>query len=213
MSSTPISSPVPPGSPDYRPVVESSETAAPETLPVAKDTLSQTSPESQTIKIAPVTTKPKLSHPETESISMWDFLTAIGDSKLDFQHVLQRSAMADIMTSNQSSKSLLVQVELVSSLESDLDNAIEEVEIQTAEAVAELESIFDEAQDLVEAQNELTKMLEAGNAEEKEQFAALHDAFKTFKSGVEELKLTDTGNGKDVSIYTIPDDPEISKAI
>lgn len=212
MTNTPISSQPPVSGPEYKPqdgiITPSgaSSTTPSDSTAQSKDTLSKA--EAQQRAIAALITTPELPSPQT-NISLWDFLTVVGDTKLDFQHAMQDSDSIDQATRLRRSQALLYQTELVMKEYEAVNAAITDVGTQTADAVSELQTAFDQAEELVKAQNELTVQLEAGNAEEKKQFAAISEAYKTFQNGVKELKLSETGNGKDVGIYSLPLSPEL----
>jgi hypothetical protein len=202
------------GSPEFKPIdVSSSETSSNNSghiPPSPQDTWSNAST-SNVLKPKMSLNTPNLPPPETKQISFTEFLNAIGSARLNFQHILQKSELADIETSYQGNQAFMFQMQIVAALEQSLSDAIEEVQVKTAQVMEELEAAFEEAQALIEKFNALTKALEAGNAEEKAQFAAIHDAYESFKKGVEELQLVDNGNGSDVSKYTIPNDPEVQE--
>lgn len=207
MPDLPISSQQPVGGSNYQP-------QSGETLPItqakpveeSKDTLSASSmelPQAQAKETASMdftTTSPVLPKPKTKHVSLLDFLTAVGNAQFNFQQIIQDSQEVNQRIRLQKSDMMVLQTEAVINKQREIFQTIENIEKQTAALIEQYQNMSAEIEELVKMQNELIKQLEAGNANEKQQFADLAAAYKTYTDGLKALGAIDDGKGN----YTIP---------
>lgn len=211
MSSSPLNFSSPIGGPEFKPnkTPESERNQTTPSVPSAQDTLAKASEvENPQNKAAAET--PSLPTPKTTHVSLMDFLSAIGDARLNFYQTLQKSEQANI-GENSKSQTLMYQMEVIDELEDSLEEAIQEVEVKRAEVVAILEAAFDQVEELVAKQNEMLAILEAGNAEEQAQFAAYSKAYTQFKEEIAKFNLI-VENESGEYVLTLPSDPETQQA-
>lgn len=202
MSDLSIRSGQPVGGADSQPK-EALAISSAKTVEEAKDTLSPSSLELQQSKeAASITAAPLLPKPKAKYPSLRDFLTSLGNAQLNFQRVTLDSLDANQKFKLQQSDALVAQSLAVIDTQKRIDQAIQEIEKQTAALIEQIQGMFAEVDELIKMQNELIKQLEAGNQEEKAQFAELSAAYKTYTDGLKALGAKDDGNGN----YTIPKD-------
>lgn len=143
---------------------------------------------------------PQLQVPETRSDSLSAYFKAINAAILTFRQQLQASELVDLTNRVHSSQAAAAQGAILLELYEQRQKALAQIEADAKQAMEEIQKKLDEMQNATKAQQDLINKVNAGNAEEKQQYQNLTDAYDQYVKNLKSIGAVDQGNGT----YSIP---------